>query len=174
MLHSGSENALWSIEVGNPEGEPSLFMRATSWRPEASSGKASSKSSGSPNARPSLDGRWLVYTSGGDLYVARYPELTDRVSIASGGGPMWSRSTPELFFRSGQNFMGVRYDVVSGSFKPGRPYPVLKGLEILDVFGISADSQKFLVSMPTEPSEQSQINVVMGWFEELKRLAPTN
>jgi serine/threonine-protein kinase len=116
MLHSGSENALWSIEVGNPEGKPSLFMRATSWRPEASSANASSKSSGSPNARPSPDGHWIAYSSGGDLYVARYPELTDRVSIASGGGPMWSRGTPELFFRSGQDLVAVRYDVVSGSF----------------------------------------------------------
>jgi hypothetical protein len=125
-------------------------------------------------ARPSPDGRWIAYSSGGDFYVARHPELTDRVSIASGALPMWSRSTPELFFRSGQELMAVRYDVVSGSFKPGRPYPVLEGLEIGEVFGVSSDGQRFLLSLPTEPSEQSQINVVMGWFEELKRLAPTN
>ena len=143
------------MEVGNPEGEPSLVM--------ASAG----------GGLPSPDGRWIAYSSGGDFYVARYPKLTDRVSIASGGGRiMWSRSTPELFFRSGGELMAVRYDVVSGSFEPGQPYPVLKGLDILSVFGISADSQKFLVAMPTEPSEQSQINVVMGWFEELKRIVP--
>ena len=129
---------------------------------------------------PSPDGRWIAYFSGLDLYVARYPELTERVSIASGSGPMWSCSTSELFFWTGQHFMtlqdlmAVRYDVVSGSFKPGRPYLVLKGLEISWVFGVSADSQRFLVAMPTEPSGQTQINVVMGWFEELKRLAPTN
>ncbi len=157
MLHSGSENALWSIEVGNPEGKPALVM-----------------TSADAGARPSPDGRWIAYSSGGDLYVARYPKLTDRVSIASGGRPMWSRITPELFFRSDEDLMAVRYDVVSGSFKPGQPYPALKGLEIWDVFGVSPDSQKFLVALPTEPSEQSQINVVMGWFEELKRLAPTN
>ena len=108
--------------------------------------------------------------------MVRYPELTDRVSIASGFRPIWSRSTPELFFWSGQDLMAVRYDVVSGSFKPGRPYPVLKGLAIdwFSIFGVSPDSQRFLVALPTAPSEQSQINVVMGWFEELKRLAPTN
>ena len=125
------------------------------------------------------NGRWIAYASGGDIYVARYPELTDRVSIASGSSPirwpiMWSRSTPELFFGSGQDLMAVRYDVVSGSFKPGRPYPVLEGSGSWFIFGVSADSQRFLVALPTEPSEQSQINVVMGWFEELKRLAPTN
>ena len=52
--------------------------------------------------------------------------------------------------------------------------PVLKGSGSWFIFGISADSQRFLVALPTEPSEQSQINVVMGWFEELKQLAPTN
>jgi hypothetical protein len=31
-----------------------------------------------------------------------------------------------------------------------------------------------LVTKPTEPSEQFQINVVMGWFEEFERRAPTN
>ncbi len=149
------------MEVGDPEGKPALFMStATATRGD----------------RPSLsvDGRWIAYASGGDLYVARYPELTDRVSIASGWFPMWSRSTPELFFDNGQDLMAVRYDVVSGSFKPGRPYPVLKGSEISWVFGVSLDSQSFLVALPTEPSQQSQINVVMGWFEELKQLAPTN
>jgi WD40 repeat protein len=153
---AGTEITLWSIEVGNPEEKPELVMTADIV------------------ARPSPDGRWIAYSLGQDLYVARYPELTDRVSIASGWGPMWSRSTPELFFWNGQDLMAVRYDVVSGSFKPGRPYPVLKGLEISSIFGVSLDSERFLVAMPTETSEQTQINVVMGWFEELKRLAPTN
>ena len=59
-------------------------------------------------------------------------------------------------------------------FSYGQPYPVLKGSEIPYAFGVSLDSQKFLVALETEPSQQPQINVVMGWFEELKRLAPTN
>ncbi len=149
--------AFWSIEVGNPEGKPALVM-----------------TSADDSARRSPDGRWVAYSSDGVFYVARYPELTDRVSIASGGQPMWSHGTPELFFWSGQDLMAVRYDVVSSSFNPGRPYPVLKGSEISFIFGVSPDGQRFLVALPTEPSQQSQINVVMGWFEELKRLAPTN
>jgi serine/threonine-protein kinase len=154
---AGTESALWSMEVGNPEGKPALVMTSMTH-----------------DARPSPDGRWIAYSSDGDLYVVRYPDFADRVSIASGFRPMWSRSTPELVFRSGEDLMAVRYDVVSGSFKPGRPNSVLKGLEVLDVFGISEDSQKFLVAMPTEPSQQSQLNVVLNWFEELKQLAPTN
>ncbi len=39
--------------------------------------------------------------------------------------------------------------------------------------GVSPDSQKFLVALSTESSQQSQLNVVKGWFEELKQLAPT-
>ena len=76
--------------------------------------------------------------------------------------------------KSNGEFRPVHF--TSGSFKPGRSYPVLKGLEIgwWSIFGVSADSQRFLFALPTKSSEQSQINVVKGWFEELKRLAPTN
>ena len=50
---------------------------------------------------------------------------------------------------------------------------MLTGLGLGSILGVSPDSQRFLVTMPTEPSEGSQINVVMGWFEKLKQLAPT-
>ena len=154
---AGIERALWSLEVGNSEGKPALVSTSVD-----------------ELARPSPDGRWIAYSSDGVFYVARYPEITDRVSIASGQGPMWSHSTPELFFWSGGDLIAVRYDVVSGSFEPGQPYPVLKGLGIgfWSTFGISPDSQKFLVALPTEESQQPQLNVVLNWFEELKQLVP--
>ena len=38
-------------------------------------------------------------------------------------------------------------------------------------YDISPDGKRFL--MMKEVAENSQINVVLNWFEELKRLAPT-
>jgi hypothetical protein len=39
---------------------------------------------------------------------------------------------------------------------------------------ISLDGQRFLMVQPVEPEQPAtQINLVLNWFEELKRLAPT-
>ncbi len=42
-------------------------------------------------------------------------------------------------------------------------------------YDISPDGQRFLMIKPTDEEEgQGQINVLLNWFEELKRLVPTN
>ncbi len=40
-------------------------------------------------------------------------------------------------------------------------------------YDISSDGQRFLM-MKEEEATTAQINVVLNWFEELKRLVPTN
>ena len=45
-------------------------------------------------------------------------------------------------------------------------------------YDVSADGQRFLLMKDAAPTDQAaapepQINVVLNWFEELKRLAPT-
>jgi len=40
-------------------------------------------------------------------------------------------------------------------------------------YDISTDGQRFLM-IKLEQQEGAQINVVLNWFEELKRLVPTN
>ena len=42
-------------------------------------------------------------------------------------------------------------------------------------YDVSPDGQSFLMVKPTEAGEAApaQINVVLNWFEELKRLVPT-
>jgi len=41
-------------------------------------------------------------------------------------------------------------------------------------YDISPDGQRFLMMKEGTAKEQSQINVILNWFEELKRLVPTN
>jgi len=40
-------------------------------------------------------------------------------------------------------------------------------------YDISPDGQRFLM-IKEEQEEQAQINIVLNWFEELKRLVPTD
>jgi len=41
-------------------------------------------------------------------------------------------------------------------------------------YDISPDGERFLMMKEDAAQEQAQINVVLNWFEELKRLVPTN
>jgi hypothetical protein len=68
------------------------------------------------------------------------------------------------------------------SFSAGKPRVLFEGPYFTTVFpsttvsyDVSADGQRFLVVKATEAASRSasQINVVLNWIEELKRLVPT-
>ena len=65
------------------------------------------------------------------------------------------------------------------AFSSGRPQLVFEVPYLTDHrnanYDISPDGQRFLMIKATEEEEgqQAQINVVLNWFEELKRLVPT-
>ncbi|MEK7409697.1 MAG: hypothetical protein AAB225_31940, partial [Acidobacteriota bacterium] len=76
----------------------------------------------------SPDGRWLAYASNEsgrfEVYVRPFPEGGARWQVSSGGGwfPVWSRTRPELFYRTPENrIMAVTYSVKGGAFVPGTP-----------------------------------------------------
>ena len=41
-------------------------------------------------------------------------------------------------------------------------------------YDVTPDGQRFLMIQLGEPEAATQINVVLNWFEELKRLVPTD
>ncbi|MEE8350401.1 MAG: hypothetical protein V3R94_12570, partial [Acidobacteriota bacterium] len=66
------------------------------------------------------------------------------------------------------------------AFRRGRPEVLFEGAYASSRFvagyqyyDISPDGQRFLM-IKEEEGQQDQINVVLNWFEELKRLVPTN
>jgi len=132
----------------------------------------------------SPNGRWVAYISDesgqDEIYVQPFPVGGERWLISTGGGtePMWSRDGRELFYRNGNQMMVVAADTEPG-YKAGTPRLLFEGQYILDtaaghpIYGTSPDGQHFLMSKPAEGST-GQINVVLNWFEELKRLVPTN
>jgi hypothetical protein len=134
--------------------------------------------------RFSPDGRWLVYASDEsgrfEIYVQPYPGPGGKWQISTEGGtePVWNRNGRELFYRSGNKMMAVDIATQPG-FAAGKPRMLLEGPYLptpatFPNYDVSPDGQRFLMLKPTEQAQaaQTQINVVLNWFEELKQKVP--
>ncbi|MEQ1760971.1 MAG: protein kinase [Vicinamibacterales bacterium] len=135
----------------------------------------------SPQLSP--DGRWLAYASNEsgrmEIYVQLFPAMDRKWLVSTDGGiePRWSRNGRELFYRSGDKFMAV--DVTAQpAFSAGSPRMLFQGHGVptntnSTGYDTSLDGQRFLMVEPVEAQAPvTQVEVVMNWFEELKRLVP--
>jgi Tol biopolymer transport system component len=134
----------------------------------------------------SPDGRWVAYASNesgrSEIYVQMYPGPGGKWQISTDGGiePMWNRNGRELFFRNGNRMMAVAI-TAQPEFAAGRPTVLFEGQYEATLvsnanYDVTPDGQRFLMLKATGAQEDAptQINVVLNWFEELKRRVPTN
>ncbi len=127
----------------------------------------------------SPDGRWLAYKSNRtgqtEVWITSYPDLLNKRPLTSDGAsqPRWSHDSKELYYRQGNKMMAVAFDSLHGNF--GRP-TLLFEREDLVTCDVAPDG-RFLLCLkgdePTDAANTQQINIVLNWFEELKRLCPT-
>jgi len=112
--------------------------------------------------------------------VKPYPGPGGKWSISTEGGtePRWSADGRELFYRLEDKMMvvGVQSEP---AFSSGSPQLVFEVPYLTDQFGtsnydVSTDGERFVMIKETEVQEATPIHVVLNWFEELKRLVPTN
>ena len=143
------------------------------------------------NAEISPDGRWLAYQSDEpgqiEIYVRPFPAVeSGRWQISTSGGtrPLWSRDGRELFYLSTTD-SSLMHVVVerSATWMASAPARVLdRPVPFTSTYSgrtydVSADGQRFLISdnvMPNSSAGPASLVVVQHWFEELKRLVPTN
>jgi Tol biopolymer transport system component len=168
-----NSNSLWDIEILNPEENEEAQPFIVSPGHECCS-------------KFSPDGKWLAYVAAEEgrnqVYVRPYPgpDIKFLVSVVreGGGQPVWSPDGKELFYRSGEQMMVVSVQT-DPTFRAGRPEVLFEGSyrstqnpKGLQYYDLSPDGQRFL--MIKKDDDPAQINVVLNWFEELKRLVPTN
>jgi eukaryotic-like serine/threonine-protein kinase len=136
-------------------------------------------------ARFSPDGHWLAYISDEsgryEIFVQPYPGPGGKWQISTEGGmdPVWNHNGKELFYRNGDKMMAVDIDT-QPNFLAGKPRVLFEGryqpapFPIAN-YDVSPDGQRFLMLKPSEQelAAPTQINVVLNWFEELKRRVPT-
>jgi len=138
----------------------------------------------------SPDGKWLAYVSNelgrNNVYVSPFPEpdVKRLVSVEVEGGeqPVWSPDGKEIFYRSGNRMMVASVQAGDQAFNVGRPEVLFQGSYVsthsapqgYQYYSISPDGRRFLMMKEETAQQGGQINVVLNWFEELKRLVPTN
>jgi len=133
----------------------------------------------------SPDARWLAYASNAsgrhEIYVRPYPIVPGterRVSEGGGLGPVWAPDGSALYYRSATSLM-VAPTPLGPGFVPGRSRALFSTERFrfsgnTPAFDIHPDGKQFvMVTMGDAPPPlPDQINVVLNWFEELKRRAP--
>jgi Tol biopolymer transport system component len=134
----------------------------------------------------SPDGKWVAYVSNEsgrpEIYVQPYPGPGGKWQISTDGGtePLWNRNGRELFYRSGNKMMAVQVET-QPSFSASKPtllfereYAASQFPATGIAYDVTHDGQRFLMVREIEQaSSATQINVVLNWFEELKRRVPT-
>jgi serine/threonine-protein kinase len=168
---------IWVLRLGDPSAGSGQVRKAQPFLRTPSDET-------SPQFSP--DGRWLAYASNEsgpyEIYVQPYPGPGGKWQISTEGGaePVWNPNGRELFYRNGDKMMAV--DVTTQpSFSVGKPRMLFEGQYqptpvTFPNYDVSPDGQRFLMLKASEQEQAAptQINVVLNWFEELKRRVPAN
>ena len=135
----------------------------------------------------SPDDRWLAYVSNEsgreEIYVSAFPGPGGKLKISTQGGtePMWSRDSRELFYRNGEKMMAVAISR-EPELAPGKPTLLFEGGYETGLsddglpgsnYDVTPDGRFVMIRTEESPAPR-QINIVLNWFEELKRLVPTD
>ena len=131
----------------------------------------------------SPDGRWLVYLSDqsgvAEVYVRPFPGPGGEVQVSTDGATgITGWLDGELFYRAGAD--AEKMMVVETQTEPtlsvGRPRLLFEGYYDRTVGSVTPDGQRFLLLKPEEQQSTglAQIQVVLNWTEELKRLVPVD
>jgi serine/threonine protein kinase len=141
------------------------------------------------NSEFSPDARWLAYTlrtgNLANVYVEPSPATGAKYQITTGNGhhPVWLPDGNGLSYRVSGNQQVVVSINTKTSFSIGNPVPVIAGglPTVLSIgsrsYDITPDGAAFLTVTTASGSQRSsetrEIQIVLNWQEELKRLVPT-
>jgi eukaryotic-like serine/threonine-protein kinase len=139
------------------------------------------------NGVVSRDGRWVAYESDSsgrfEIYVRPFPNVSSgqwNVSTAGGTRPLWAPNGDEIFFVAPDGAI-MAVPVTRGStWQAGEAATVVEaryltqGAVSTRTYDVSADGKRFLMVKPLATDSVQQIVIVQNWFEDLKRLVPTN
>lgn len=172
------------------KGEPRVFL-------ESGSNTSAGFRIFDPEFSP--DSKWIAYSStetgSREVYVQAFPGPGEKHRISTNGGmnPAWAPSGRELFYlepampgdlRGGSKMMAVDIDD-RASFRAGAPHELFTvkvgypgaslGTTPVRSYDVYPDGRHFIASLPERQTDPpiTRLNVVLNWFDELKRRVPT-
>ncbi len=102
----------------------------------------------------SPDGRLLAYTSNEsgrtEVYMSRFPEMSNRVTVSSGGGarPSWRRDGREIYFVAPGSRLMASAVTATGASAVAAPASTLFQVPLFGgLYAPSADGRRFLIAM---------------------------
>jgi len=132
----------------------------------------------------SPSGRWLAYSSDesgrAEIYIKPYPGPGGAIPVTTDGGmePVWAPSEKELYYRDDNGDKLFKVSIVTEpTVQVGSPELLLERRFFGSVnwgrnYDMSPKGDFFILIEEGETQPATQINVVLNWSEELKRLAP--
>jgi len=155
-----------------PEGSPTFLVQSSSrdWSPAYSP-----------------DGHWIAYGSDASGRHEVYVMPVDRsrgarqVSIDGGFAPTWSPTGRAIYYRNGEEMMmtlSVTTEPVLSAGPPQKLFAVSNWQRASSLssrsYDISPDGEQFVLILGEDESAASHLHLIVNWFEELKRLVPTD
>jgi serine/threonine-protein kinase len=138
-----------------------------------------------PNPAISPDGRWVVYQSAGQLFAQPVPANGTKYQITrtttSSHYPLWSRDGKRLFYIPAREEFGQVTVATTPSFAFSNPASLPRGRfteggsNTITNYDVARDGRLLAVvrtDLADAESARAQIQVVLGWFEELKERVP--
>jgi Tol biopolymer transport system component len=168
------------------------WLAYTEFHPETGADVWIVNAEGPPAARPfvrsvasekeavfSPDGRWLAYASDEsgsyEVYAQPFPGPGRRLQVSTRGGtePAWSRRGHELFYRNGRQMIAV--PVSPASDAPFGPSAALfegwyhDNIAPCRSYDVAPDGRFLMISEPVGDDLPRELQVVLGWSDDLKR-----
>jgi Tol biopolymer transport system component len=166
LYHSTGPAHIWVVQpTGNGgDGNPRLLFERSAFN--------------ETQAQVSPDGRWVAYVSDesgkSQIYVRAFPGPGGKLTIAVEGGknPRWSRGGRERFYLNPAKSQVMAVEIQAGPmFRVGQPHALFEQRN--PDWDVAPDGQHFLVrKQPQTVQNEAKLQVVVNWFDELRRRVP--
>jgi eukaryotic-like serine/threonine-protein kinase len=163
-IHPTRRRDIWLMSLGTDrQTRPLLTTDADEW-----------------GARFSPDGQWIAYVSNetgrDEVFIRPAGPTGGRKRLSSDGGssPVWGRNRA-LFFLRGAQLVEVNLDGQGNPIGSNRllfSIPRFEDFEFDSAFAefdIMPDGEHFVFGLDPPPSPATHYNLVLNWFEELRR-----